>query len=397
MKRTLLEVFCGLAALVLMVSFHRQVARIEAQQHDVSALERKVDLAVEAVEAVSVGDKMRDLDALREVVAQTETRMQQLESQLKTAAAGSAQANTIAGELERAKVDVSTFRNQLSTDFARTKALVDAYISEVRAKEADAALRLSQTQGQIATLASQIYRDTDEMTRTMLLPTVQLNGEDTVGSGTIVFSGENARNGGKVETYALTSYHVVRNILADTPKAQHEGFDVTIYLPGEKLVVKGRMVSSHPKIDAALVRVFTDRKLPFVANVLPRAETASVKVWDTVCAVGCPLGNDPVPSHGEVSSLKNELNGANYWMVNAPTYFGNSGGGIYRADTRQLIGVFSKIYTHGKGTPVVVPHMGLCTPIEAVYEWLAGEKLENLLQSSVVTRVDLSAMAAPSK
>ncbi len=397
MKRTLLEVFCGLAALVLMVSFHRQVARIEAQQHDVSALERKVDLAVEAVEAVSVGDKMRDLDALREVVAQTETRMQQLESQLKTAAAGSAQANTIAGELERAKVDVSTFRNQLSTDFARTKALVDAYISEVRAKEADAALRLSQTQGQIATLASQIYRDTDEMTRTMLLPTVQLNGEDTVGSGTIVFSGENARNGGKVETYALTSYHVVRNILADTPKAQHEGFDVTIYLPGEKLVVKGRMVSSQPKIDAALVRVFTDRKLPFVANVLPRAETASVKVWDTVCAVGCPLGNDPVPSHGEVSSLKNELNGANYWMVNAPTYFGNSGGGIYRADTRQLIGVFSKIYTHGKGTPVVVPHMGLCTPIEAVYEWLAGEKLENLLQSSVVTRVDLSAMAAPSK
>jgi S1-C subfamily serine protease len=394
MKRTLLEVFCGLAALVLMVSFHQQMARLEAQQHDVSALERKVE---RAVEAAAGSDDRQQVEVLRQAVAKSEDRMRELETQLRTAAAGSAQADAIATELAKAKSEVVTFRNQLSTDFERTKALVDAYISEVRAKEQDAALRLSQTQQGIATLASQIYRDKLELTRTMLLPTVQLNGDDTVGSGTIVFSGPNQRGGGKVETYALTSYHVVRNILADTPKAQHEGFDVTIYLPDEKLIVKGRMVSHLAKIDAALVRLHTDRTLPFVANVLPRSETGAVEVWDPVCAVGCPLGNDPVPSHGEVSSLKNELNGANYWMVNAPTYFGNSGGGIYRADTRQLIGVFSKIYTHGKGTPIVVPHMGLCTPIEAVYEWLAAENLEHLLQSSAVPRVDLSQLAAPPK
>ena len=394
MKRTLLEVFCGLAALVLMVSFHQQVARLEAQQQDVSALERKVD---RAVEAAATSGKTRDLDTLRTVVEQTEQRMRQLEAQLRTAAAGSEQANAIADELARAKTDVTTFRNQLSTDFERTKALVDAYINEVRAKEQDAALRISQTQQKIEKLESQVYRDPGELTRTMLLPTVQLNGDDTVGSGTIVFSGDNPRNGNKVETYALTSYHVVRNILADTPKAQHDGFDVTIYLPGEKLVVKGKMVASQPKIDAALVRLFTDRRLPFVADVLPRTETDAVKVWDPVCAVGCPLGNDPVPSHGEVSSLKNELNGANYWMVNAPTYFGNSGGGIYRAETRQLIGVFSKIYTHGKGNPVVVPHMGLCTPIEQIYTWLEDEKLGHLLQSVSISRPDLGQLAAPAK
>ncbi len=395
MKRTLLEVFAGLMAMVLMVSFHQQIARLEAQQHDVGALERKVD---RAVEAVSSAGTQRDFDSLRQqIVEQMEVRMQRLETQLSTAAAGSEQATAIAGELARAKADVSTFRNQLSNDFERQKALVDAYISEVRTKEATAAERLSKANDAIATLAGQIYRDPNELTHKMLLPTVQLNGDDTVGSGTIVFSGENTKNGGKVETYALTSFHVVRNILADTPKAQHDGFDVTIYLQGEKLVVKGKMVSSQPKIDAALVRIFTDRKLPFVANVLPRSETSAVKVWDQVCAVGCPLGNDPVPSHGEVSSLKNELNGANYWMVNAPTYFGNSGGGVYRADTRQLIGVFSKIYTHGKGTPVVVPHMGLCTPIEAVYDWLAGEKLEHLVQSSSVPQADLRQLAAPMK
>src|SRR5688572_2473321 len=161
MKRTLLEVFCGLAALVLMVSFHHQVARLEARQQDVTALERKVDRAVEV--ATSSG-KTRDVEALRQVVQQTEQRMVQLEEQLRHAAAGSEQANQIAGELERAKYDVATFRNQLSTDFERTKALVDAFTDEVRAKEQDAALRLSQTQSSIATLASQLWRDPNELT-----------------------------------------------------------------------------------------------------------------------------------------------------------------------------------------------------------------------------------------
>lgn len=389
MKRTLLEVFCGLAALVLMVSFHHQIARLETQQKDVGELERKVERV-----AAAAGDS-RELQQLRQqILEQTEARMATLEAQFQNAAAGSNRAKVLEQELQQARRDVDSFRSQMSTDFERQKALVDAYIREVRTKEQDAASRLSETQVAIATLASQIYRDPSELTRTMLLPTVQLNGDDTVGSGTVVFSGENPKTRA-VETYVLTAFHVVRNILADTPKAAQDGFDVTIYLPGEKLIVKGRMVASQPKIDAALVRLSTDRKLPFVANVLPRKESAQVKVWDAVCAVGCPLGNDPVPSHGEVSSLHNELNGANYWMINAPTYFGNSGGGIYLGDTRQLIGVFSKIYTHGKGAPVVVPHMGLCTPIELVYDWLAGEKLEHLLQSSSVSRVDLSQLATP--
>lgn len=391
MKRTLVEVSCGLAALVLMVSFHQQLARLEVQQRDVTELERKVERAVAAV-----NDDRGLVELRKEILDQTEGRITGLEAQLQNVAAGSSQANAIEHELARAKTEVAQFRTQMSSDFERTKALVDDYINEVRAKEASAAVKMTETQKDIARLASQIYRDPTALTRSMLLPTVQLNGDDTVGSGTIVFSGENPATK-KVETYVLTSHHVVRNILADTPRANREGFEVTVYLPGERLVCKGKMVASQPKIDAALVRLFTDRKLPNVANVLPRNESGQVKVWEPVCAVGCPLGNDPVPSHGEVSSLKNELNGANYWMINAPTYFGNSGGGIYLADTHQLIGVFSKIYTHGKGNPVVVPHMGLCTPIDAIYAWLQEEGLTHLLQSNTVSRVDLSELAAPPK
>ena len=391
MKRTLLEVVCGLAALVLMVSFHHQIARLETQQKDVDDLERKVERAVAATKDTHELQRLR-----QQILDQTEARMSALEVQLQNASAGTDHAKQIEAEIVQAKQDVATFRSQMSTDFERTKALVDAYIKEIRAKEQDAASRINATRGDIQKLAGQLWRDPSEMTRQMLLPTVQLNGEDTVGSGTLVFSDVNPKTN-KVESYVLTSHHVVRNILADTPKAAHEGLDVTVYLPGDRVNVKGKMIACETKIDAALVQLQTDRKFEFVANVLPRTECTQVKVWEPVCAVGCPLGNDPVPSHGEVSSLRNELNGANYWMINAPTYFGNSGGGIYRADTRQLMGVFSKIYTHGKGTPVVVPHMGLCTPIELVYEWLEKEKLDHLLQSNSVQRVDLSQLAAPPK
>ncbi len=93
---------------------------------------------------------------------------------------------------------------------------------------------------------------------------------------------------------------------------------------------------------------------------------------------------------GQISSLANELSGSNYWMINANTYFGNSGGGVYLADSHQLIGVFSKIYTNGKGNPVVIPHMGLCTPIGLVHDWLADKDFGHLLEYEV-------AVAAPGK
>ena len=75
----------------------------------------------------------------------------------------------------------------------------------------------------------------------------------------------------------------------------------------------------------------------------------------------------------------------------------NSGGGIYRYGTRQLIGVFSKIYTHGQNHPVVVPHLGLCTPIDLVYSWLEEHDLDHLIRSERVEQIDLRQLAAPTK
>jgi S1-C subfamily serine protease len=390
MKRTLIEVSCGLAALVGMVSMYHKVDRIEGRTTEVLSLRDEVQSAVAKVTATPKADPGQT-----ELLA-VQQRLRELQEQLQKAEAGSVLASRLQNELQNAKSEVALLKSQLSTDVERTKQLVDAYISESRAKERDAAAAMVHTQGAIAAIAGQLRRDTTSLTKDMLLPTVQLNGDDTVGSGTLVWSGTNTKNGLN-ESYVLTAYHVVRNILADTPRAQKEGFSVTVYVDGEKVEVKGKMVASAPKIDAALVQLLTTRTFPNVANVLPRTAAGTIEVWDPICAVGCPLGNDPVPSQGEVSSLKNELNGANYWMITAPTYFGNSGGGVYRAETHQLIGVFSKIYTHGKGSPVVIPHMGLCTPIDEIYKWLQEEKYDHVLQCNPVNVVDFTRLAAPGK
>src|SRR5262245_64648613 len=111
MKRTLVEVFCGLAALVLMVSYHHQIARLEEHQQDLTVLERKVDKA---------SANARDLDQMRqEILAQTEGRMKALEAQLAVAREGSDRAKTIAEELHRAKTEVASLRTQVSSDFER--------------------------------------------------------------------------------------------------------------------------------------------------------------------------------------------------------------------------------------------------------------------------------------
>ena len=68
-------------------------------------------------------------------------------------------------------------------------------------------------------------------------------------------------------------------------------------------------------------------------------------------------------------------------MINAPTYIGNSGGGIYTAGSNELIGIFSKIYTHGAIRPTVIPHMGLVTPLEEFYDWIDSTEVAEVVES----------------
>ena len=43
---------------------------------------------------------------------------------------------------------------------------------------------------------------------------------------------------------------------------------------------------------------------------------------------------------------------------------------MFLEETHELIGIFSKIYTHGSFRPQVVTHMGLSVPLATIHNWV---------------------------
>jgi S1-C subfamily serine protease len=222
-------------------------------------------------------------------------------------------------------------------------------------------------------------RDVDGMWREIVGPVVQLAGDATVGSGVLLES--RPRPEGGFTTYMVTSWHVVRDIYG-SPERISTPIPVHMYLPeGGTRNETASMVAYDVPLDVALLVLDTSESVPCGARLASRERVASVRIFDAVYAVGCPLGNDPIPTAGEIAATQHEVDGARYWMISAPTYIGNSGGGIFDAHTHELVGIFSKIYTHGAMRSTIVPHMGLATPLSIIYGWL-----DNVGQSEVVDR-----------
>ncbi|HIG11726.1 MAG: serine protease [bacterium] len=204
--------------------------------------------------------------------------------------------------------------------------------------------------------------------RELMGPTVQLTDESTVGSGVLLRSERQAD--GTWLTYLLTAWHVVRDIL-DNPMDLEQPVPVHIYRESGGYDEETALLVVHDsKIDAALLVMNTAERFDFGAALAARKRLGAVHMFEEIYAVGCPLGNDPIPTRGEIADVHHRVDGERYWMISAPTYIGNSGGGIFDADSHELLGIFSKIYTHGNLRPTVIPHMGLVTPLSVIYDWL---------------------------
>ena len=273
-------------------------------------------------------------------------------------------------ELER---ELAGLRAELEQ---RSRSLADLAQGAARRVDEDAE-RLASLQERVEGLDRE--RDVDGMWRELVGPVVQLAGDATVGSGVLLES--RPLEEGRWLTYLITSWHVVRDIYG-SPDRVASPVPVKIYLPeGGTRMETARMVAYDVPLDVALLTLECDEPVPCGARLASRERVAAVRVFDPVYAVGCPLGNDPIPTAGEVAATRHEVEATRYWMISAPTYIGNSGGGIFDAGTHELVGIFSKIYTHGAMRATIVPHMGLVTPLSIVYEWLDG-----VGQSQVVDR-----------
>ncbi len=300
-----------------------------------------------------------DAEAAEVALAETEARTDSLSADLDRQ--GALLRNGRADLREMMEVHDSQLRSLIQTRIDRIE-ITAASSSEQSARVGDRLEQLEQ---------SMPPRDPFEMKQRMIYPVVQLRGNGTVGSGVVIYSGRQAE-GTAVETYVLTAYHVVLEILegaaGGTSISDLRFVDPTTDQISEQPFAS-ELLAFHQEADIALISVTLEEPWPYVAKAASRETLGRLGIFDPVYAVGCPLGNKPMPTHGEISSQDKVVEGQRFWMVNAPTFFGNSGGGVYQQQTGELLGISSMIYTYGKSQPMVVPHMGLFIPMDTIRTW----------------------------
>ncbi|WP_339107820.1 DegQ family serine endoprotease [Thioclava sp. GXIMD4216] len=135
--------------------------------------------------------------------------------------------------------------------------------------------------------------------------------------------------------YIVTNNHVIEN--AD---------DITVaFFDGT--TKKAKLIGTDPKTDIALLKVETDKPLPFV----PFGDSDKMRVGDWVMAMGNPLGQNFSASAGIVSARNRELSGTydDYIQTDAAINRGNSGGPLFDMNG-EVIGVNTAILSPNGGS-----------------------------------------------
>jgi hypothetical protein len=217
----------------------------------------------------------------------------------------------------------------------------------------------------------------------LLHPSVQINARDAVGGGTL-FHTEPLGASGAHLAHILTAYHVIQKSLGERGR-RPEPIEARLYREDGSVLgnFTAEVVSHSEPRDIALLRVRVGEPIKTLARLAGRPFLKTVRVFTPVYAVGCPLGHDPIPTLGEISSLNKKVGGENFWMVNAPTIFGNSGGGVFHRETHELIGVSAMICTYDNIVSTPVPHLSIVTSLATVYDWLDAQGLAYLYQPAV--------------
>ncbi|MDA1261076.1 MAG: serine protease, partial [Planctomycetota bacterium] len=307
--------------------------------------------------------------------------------------------------------------DQWEGSLAQTRAEIDASDSSF-----DTLLdRLEQSASQVESLRASLRQQADGMQRmagpaqqtlreSLLMPVFQIDAIESVGSGVLVWRGEDERG----QYYlALSAQHVLRDLYGEEAGTSAAGatdasaarpsavahteidipcvFDQILETP---VRVTARLIAENVIADLALLEIRTDVDLGPVAKLASRDAEARISSFTPIWTVGCPLGTTAQATRGEVTRTDWKIGSQPYWMVSSPAFFGNSGGGVFLADSLELVGVFSKIYTHGSYRPQVVTHMGLAVPLGILHDWLAEVGYDFLDQNARVAETDANEAGA---
>jgi S1-C subfamily serine protease len=353
-------------------------------------------------ELVEVGDLVeRDRDEVFGRIGITEANLAELAAELdlrerRIEELEQAQRTILEDLLEEQLGAAERERAELTVELAETRAQLEAAIERERDQFVALEQRLADSQ------AAREEQDPEILWRRFMGPVVQLAGDISVGSGTLLRSQPIPGREHAWRTHVLTAWHVVRD-MQDDPRQPVTPIPVRIYLEdGRHRDEIAHVIVRQEAMDVALLEL--DTTVPVTEGaLLPQPQTmAAARTFHSIVAVGCPLGTDPIPTRGQVASTSHTVDGQRYWMINAPTYIGNSGGAVFDESTGELMGVFSKIYNHGTLRPTIVPHMGLVTPMDDIYGWLEtcgwgvdGEGLLMALGNDSAPKSGHTAVAAP--
>ncbi len=151
------------------------------------------------------------------------------------------------------------------------------------------------------------------------------------------------------EGYILTNAHVV----ADSDELQ-------ISLADRRLF-KGRLIGIDKIGDVALIKIDSDKALPF----LPLGSSEDLKAGDWVMAIGSPFGFDETVTVGIVSGKGRTIGASPYddfIQTDASINPGNSGGPLINT-AGEVVGINTLIITQAQG-------MGFSLPIDLVKKYL---------------------------
>lgn len=175
------------------------------------------------------------------------------------------------------------------------------------------------------------------------------------GSGVIIKSSKDLY-------MVLTAKHVVET-------GPHLEVDIIAKLKGNESA-PARHIVLNEKVDAAILTFSTDSKMTEAqmgTDLTPEKK---------VITAGFPLGFQLILAEG-MMCFEDPMS-ESLWICTAPTFPGNSGGGVFDAETRKLLGIncASPTYHTPRGSQIVT-YINFFLPISEIKDWI--KETENIL------------------
>lgn len=253
--------------------------------------------------------------------------------------------------------------------------------------------------------------DIDKVQTQVLYPEVRVRAARAGGSGTIIYSKPKEDNPKQFSSYAITCHHVIEEAITVRqewdPKVGREKktefrqlvtvelFDYESVPHGNRPVnssVDAEVVAYDKPHDMALLKLRSNKEVPYVAELFPKDLTESLRIGSPTITVGCALLHDPVVTDGHITHMGDEIDYKLYWMSSALSLFGNSGGAVFSNDKEgetgdyKFVGIPSRIDVIGWGQPVT--HLGYFSPVTRVREFLEEQMYEFIDPSSGKTEAE---------